>query len=326
MSTTKKALKEDGEKIKQRIRSMRPARLTFLSIMFIITVITLVFYEPLFSTDPEKNIFLNDETGKIDTGVLFFDQVISIIPTALKCIQSVTILLILATVIDLIINRACGKSSRGVTISGLLSNLLSWLTAIIFVIIVLSSFGVDTTALITGAGVLTLIVGLGMQSLIADIVAGLFIVFENDFNVGDYISVDGFRGQVLSIGVRTTKLNGVGNIKIINNSDLRGVINLDLEPTYIKTLVDIEYGAKLPEVEQIIREHESELCVPHAVDTPVYNGVANLGASGVTLQFSCHCREEDIFSASRELNGTVKNLFDNHGISIPFPQIVVHHE
>ena len=68
------------------------------------------------------------------------------------------------------------------------------------VIAVLAIWGVDTTALITGAGVLTLVVGLGMQSLIADVVAGLFIVFENEFNVGDIITVDGFRGEVIAIG------------------------------------------------------------------------------------------------------------------------------
>lgn len=321
MSKIKQEVKQDAETIRKRIRAISPAKLTVLVIMVIATVLTYVFYDYLFGTDPSKNVFLAP-----DTGSLFVNKLIMLVPTLLKCVQSLTILLVIVTVISLIVHKACGKTQRGITVSSLVRSLLNWLTVVIAVIVVLSNFGVDTTALITGAGVLTLIVGLGMQSLIADIVAGLFIVFENEFNVGDWLTVGDYRGEVISIGIRTTKLKAAGNVKIINNSDLRSIINHDTDLSIAKTLIDVDYGADLPKIEQTIREHIGDLKVEHAVTAPVYDGVAALGASGVTLQFTCNCKEADIFAATRELNAAVKVMFDQNGIDIPFPQIVVHND
>ncbi len=319
MSKVNQNLREENERIKKKIRTISPARLTVLVLMIAVTVLSYVFYTWLFSSDPEKSPFVEPKTG-----VLFFDKVLKFVPVLAKSIQSVTILLFVVTVAVICIRLSFGKTPRGVTVSSLICNLLNWLTAIVSVIIVLSAFGVDTTALITGAGVLTLVVGLGMQSLIADIVAGLFIVFENEFNVGDWVTVGDYRGEVVSIGVRTTKLKAAGNVKIINNSDLRGIVNHDTDLSVAKTLIDVDYGAKLPEVEKIIKKHVGSLKVEHATDSVAYNGVATLGASGVTLQFTCHCKESDIFDATRELNAAVKNMFDANGIDIPFPQVVVH--
>lgn len=317
----KEKIEHDGEQIKRRIRTLSPARLTLLCIMIAVTACAYVFYGYFFGEVSDQNRWCREP----NTGVTLFNDGLKLIPSIVQCIQSITILLTLVTITIVIVRKVFGKTQRGITVSSLVCNLINWLTALIIIIIILSQFGVDTTAIITGAGVVTLVVGLGMQSLIADIVAGLFIVFENSFNVGDIITVDGFRGEVISIGIRTTKLKAVGNIKILNNNSIQGVLNQSIEPSLVKTLIDVEYGARLPEIEQIIREHVGELVIPGAVDAVSYDGVSALGASGVTLQFTCHCNEADIYSATRALNGAVKDMFDQNGINIPFPQIVVHH-
>ena len=319
MSKLKDSLKKDKEDFVRYVKAIKPWHIVLLSVMLVITVLSFVFYSYLLSDDPETNIFINPHTG-----VPFFDKVASFVPTILRCIQLLTIVFLIKTIVVAIIKRSVGRTHRGVTVASLLCSIISWVTVIIVIIVILSYFGVNTTALITGAGVLTLVVGLGMQSLIADIVAGLFIVFENEFNVGDIITIDGFRGEVVEIGIRTTKLKAVGNVKIINNSEIKGVLNQSLEPSLVKTLIDVEYGDRLPEIERIIKEHIGELKIAGAVDAISYDGVASLGASGVTLQFTCHCKEEDIFAVGRELNGAIKNMFDEYGIGIPFPQIVVH--
>lgn len=319
MSKLKNDLQQGAENIKQKIRAVSAARLIVVGLMLIITICSYVFYEYFFGAK-------SDWCVNPDTGTALFDNCLKLIPVIVQCIQSITILLTISTILVLIIRKTFTKSQRGITVSSLLCNLINWLTAIVFVIIVLSVFGVNATAIITGASVLTLVVGLGMQSLIADIVAGLFIVFENEFNVGDIITVDGFRGEVVDIGIRTTKLKAAGNIKIFNNSEIKGVLNQTQEPSLVKTLIDVEYGDRLPELEETIKAHVGELQIPGAVDAVSYDGVASLGASGVTLQFTCHCDEKDIFAVSRALNGAVKNMFDENGIGIPFPQIVVHKE
>lgn len=317
MSKISDGIKEQNDVIKKKFRAAGPVKLVFLAILLIGTVLSFVFYDYIFGT---KNAWCSAP----DLGNDFFNDCVKLIPRLVSCVQIIAIVLLIETVVVFVISKFFGKTQRSITVSGLVCNLIRWLTVIILIIAVLAVWGVDTTALITGAGVLTLVIGLGMQSLIADVVAGLFIVFENEFNVGDWITVDGFRGQVVSIGIRTTKLESVGNIKIINNNAIQGILNHTLKPSVAKTLIDIEYGADIPKVEEIIRANVGKLEVPGAVDEVSYDGVTALGASGVTLQFTVHCYEGDIYAVGRALNRAVKVMFDTNGINIPFNQIVVH--
>lgn len=324
MSKLSKEIKEQHELNKKKVKALGPVKLTILAILFVGTVISYVFYDFIHG---ETNYFtgVNPDTGVAwDHGSKFMNDLMALIPRVILSLRAITILLIIVTITLIIVRKCFRKSQRSITVGGLITNLIRWLTAIVLVIIVLYQWGVDATALITGAGVLTLVVGLGMQSLIADIVAGLFIVFENEFNVGDWLTVDDFYGQVVSIGIRTTKLKAYGNIKIINNNEIHGVINRSVEPSVALTCIDVEYGARLPEVEKIIKENIGKLKVPGALGAVRYDGVTNLGASGVTLRFQVDCYEEDYYAVGRALNGAVKNMFDENGINIPFPQLVVH--
>ncbi len=242
----------------------------------------------------------------------------------IQAIRVVTVILVITTVALGILNRAFKKNQRQITVVRLINSIVKCVATVIIVIAVLAIWGINTTALITGAGVVTLIVGLGMQSLISDVVAGLFIVFENEFNVGDIITIDGFRGTVTSIGMRTTKLEAAGNVKIVNNSDIRGVLNQTIKPSTAKVLIDIEYGESLERVEDIIQTQLPEIEIEGIIGEINYDGVATLGASGVTLQFTAECHESDIFAVQREMNKRLKVMFDENGISIPFNQLVVH--
>ena len=132
--------------------------------------------------------------------------------------------------------------------------------------------------------------------------------------------------RVVSIGIRTTKLEALGNIKIINNSEIRGVLNQTVELSTAKSLIDIEYGASLERVEEIIKTKLPEIVIDGVTGGISYDGVATLGASGVTLQFTAKCYEGDIFAIQREMNKRLKVMFDENGINIPFNQLVVHME
>ena len=309
-------LKEKGEEIKKKIRATSPIKIIILIIMAVATVCSYIFNDYIFAEDSIFN------RGLTDNDVL--NGMLSLVPQIIKAIQIVTIVLVVMTIVLGIVNRIFRKTQREITVIRLISNLVKVVVLIGLVIAVLAIWGIDTTALITGAGVITLIVGLGMQSLIADVVAGLFIVFENEFNVGDIITIDGFRGTVVAIGIRTTKLEALGNIKIINNSDIRGVLNQTVMPSTARSYIDVEYGESLSRVDEIIKEKLPEIHVAGAISEIVYEGVSALGASGVTLQFATTCYEGDIFAVQREMNKQLKNMFDTNGIGIPFPQVVVH--
>ena len=315
MKTIKEDLKEQGEEVKKKVKGLGPVAITVLVILLAILVCSYVFYDYIFGS---KTIFSKD------LGSDFLNGLWQAIPRLILCLQIISFAYTIVFFLILIISHIFNKSRRSITVSRLVCNLIKWVTVIVVVIAVLAVWGVDTTALITGAGVLTLVVGLGMQSLIADVVAGLFIVFENAFNVGDYITVDGFRGEVIEMGIRTTKLKAMGNIKIFNNSDLKSILNHSVDLSTAKSLIDIEYGAYIPKVEEIIKKKLPELKIEKALEPVSYDGVNALGASGVTLQFTTKCNEGDIFSVQRNLNAALKNMFDDNDIGIPFNQIVIH--
>lgn len=312
----KNNLKQQTEEMKAKVKKLGPVKIIILLIMAVGTICSYVFHDYIFGSDSIFNRGISTSE--------FLNSLLALVPNIVRAIQVITIILIVTSVVIGIINRLFTKTQREITVVKLTSSIIKWVAAIILVIAVLAIWGVDTTALITGAGVLTLIVGLGMQSLISDIVAGLFIVFENEFNVGDIITVDGFRGTVVSIGIRTTQLEAVGNVKIFNNSEIRGVLNQTVKPSKAKTLIDIEYGDSLARVEEIIKNKLPEIKIEGVIGDIVYDGVAALGASGVTLQFTADCDENDIFAVQRAMNGRLKVMFDENGIGIPFNQLVVH--
>lgn len=313
----KEEIEKQAEEVKAKVKSLGIVKMTVLAVLAVGMVLSFVFYDYIFGAD---NVFNNDY------GSAFLNSVMRVIPNVIRCVQIISITAIITTLLLFIISRTFVKSQRSITVSRLICNLIKWLVTIVLIIVVLAVWGVDTTALITGAGVITLIVGLGLQSLIADIVAGLFIVFENEFNIGDIITVDGFRGEVVSMGIRTTKLKAAGNIKIFNNSEIKGVLNQTTEPSTAKALIDIEYGESLARVESVINEKLKDVKVEGIIGEISYDGVSELGASGVTLQFTAKCYEGDIFAVQRGMNKELKIMFDENGISIPFNQLVVHTE
>lgn len=313
----KEDLKEQTQAVRKKFKSLGAVKLTLLAVLAVGTVLSYVFYNYIFA---ENSVFTQDYGSK------FLNDVMGMIPKLIRCWQIITITAIITTLILLVISKSFTKTQRSITVSRLVCNLIRWIVTIALVIVVLAVWGVDTTALITGAGVITLIVGLGMQSLISDVVAGLFIVFENEFNIGDIITVDGFRGEVISMGIRTTKLKAAGNVKIFNNSEIRGVLNQTVEPSTAKTLIDIEYGESLARIDGIVAEKLKDVKIEGIIGEIVYEGVNELGASGVTLLFTAKCYEGDIFTVQRAMNKQLKTMFDENGINIPFNQIVVHTE
>lgn len=313
----KEEIRHQTEEMKKKIRKIGPVRLILLLLLAAATICSYIFNDYIFAQDSIFNRGL--------TGNTVIDGLLGLVPNIIQAVRVVTIVLVVMSIVMGILNIMFAKGQRGITIVRLINNMLRAITAIVLVIAVLAIWGIDTTALITGAGVVTLIVGLGMQSLIADVVAGLFIVFENEFNVGDIITIGDFRGTVVSIGIRTTKLEALGNIKIINNSDIRGVLNQTVQPSTAKTLIDVEYGDSLEKIDGIIKSKLPEIAIEGILEGGIcYDGVAALGASGVTLQFTAKCNEGDIFSVQREMNKRIKIMFDENGIGIPFPQLVVH--
>ena len=215
---------------------------------------------------------------------------------------------------------------KGKAIVEIVCSLVKYVAVIMLLFCVLKAFGVDTSAILAGIGILGLIVGLGAQPLISDILAGLFIVFEGVFDVGDIIVYNGFRGTVKEIGIRTTQiLDTGGNIKIVNNSSLKEVINMTNQLSLAICDIGIEYGESLERVEAILKANFDKIkeAIPDIKDGPFYKGVASLGDSAVIIRFAAMCDEGARYQVERDMNRQFKLLFDKNNINIPFPQIVL---
>lgn len=214
------------------------------------------------------------------------------------------------------------------TLTLLFGSILKYASVIAMILAILAACGVDVSVLVTSVGVLSLIIGLGCQSLVSDVVAGLFMILEGDIKVGDVVVINGWRGTVLQIGLRRTKIeDSVGNINIVNNSSISNIINNTRDHSYAICDVGIEYNESIERVEAILAEnmHTFKEKIPAIIDGPFYKGVQELGASAVVIRLLAKCSENDKFQVERDMNRVIKMLFDEHNVNIPFDQIVVNY-
>ena len=218
------------------------------------------------------------------------------------------------------------SSMRVETVCLLIRNSLKYICVIIFIYYGLAQFGVDTKTLLASAGILTLMISFGAKDLVSDIIAGLFIIIEGSYKVGDFISVNGWIGTVVEIGLRTTRVRFYSDTKIFNNSSMRDLVNSDGSIARMVLSMPIGYDADLEEVEKVLEEELPKLkeVIPGLVKAPLYEGVDSFGQSGVMIRIAIYMETPYRYSAFRALQREIKLIFDRRGIVIPFNQITVH--
>ena len=216
--------------------------------------------------------------------------------------------------------------TRSETLGHLLISIMKYGGALGALFYCLYLVGMDAGGLLASAGVLSLVVGLGAQSLIQDIIAGIFIVFEGEFRVGDIVTIGGYRGTVMDIGLRTTKvMGGDGNIKIFSNSEISGVLNMTKQASVAFVTISIEYGQDIDYVEAVLERELPKLKDknPVILEGPQYLGISKLGGSGIDIAVMAKCSEKDIKRLIRFLNRELLQIFYRSGINVPFPNITV---
>ena len=252
---------------------------------------------------------------------LFAHPVIEVLAMAAMVLFAVQLLRFLLSLIK-------PKERKGLTLISLFSSLLRYVAALVILCWGLSILGVNVNAIVASVGIVALIVGFGAESLVADVVTGIFLLFENQYNVGDIVEVNGFRGTVKEIGIRTTSIVDPGdNIKIINNSEMKNILNRsdnisravsDIAIPYETDLEALE--AKLPDLMQEIYERRADVMLA----APQYLGVQQLADSSVVLRFVVEVAEKDIYTGARILNRDLWLGFRKLGVECPFPQVDVH--
>ena len=263
-----------------------------------------------------KKYFLIQKSGK-----LTFAHLITLL-------MAMCVVWLVYTIIKFILLSVGKKGLRAQTVTELLISTVRYLAVILAVVWGLSILGVNTTAVLAGVGIVGLVLGFGAQSLIEDIITGAFIIFEGQYNIGDIIVLDDFRGIVRNIGVRTTTIEDAGgNLKVVNNSDIRNFQNRSRKRSLAICDVDVAYDTDLPRMEQLIAAALPQMYENHQdlyASVPEYYGIESLAESGMTLRFAIPVKEINVFRARRQFNRDIRILFSQYDVEIPFPQVDVH--
>jgi small-conductance mechanosensitive channel len=216
---------------------------------------------------------------------------------------------------------------REATLAKLLVNILTYVIYFISFIMILEVFTIEVTALLAGAGVAGLAIGFGAQNLVRDVITGFFIIFEDQFSVGDYIRTGSFEGTVEEIGLRITKVKAItGEIHIIPNGSIMEVTNFSISNSVAIVDVSIAYEGNIEKAERVIQGLLEEIHTRNEdmVKPPELLGVQMLGASEVVLRVISEVKPMKHYATARLLRKEIKSVLDQNGIEIPYPRLVTY--
>ena len=226
-----------------------------------------------------------------------------------------------------------GEGSRAVRMRTLLPMVEKALLVAIVVIaamIVLSEIGLDIGPLLAGAGVLGLAVGFGAQTLVKDVITGVFIIVEDSMAIGDFVTVAGRSGVVEDLSVRSVTLRDYSGSKhTIPFSSIGDVENLTKDYSYAVLDYGVGYGENVDAVIAVIRETGDGLRADpdfrdRILEELEVAGLQELGDSAVVIRSRFKCRPGFQWGVRREMNRRIKAAFDANGIEIPFPHTTVY--
>ena len=265
------------------------------------------------------------------TNIVTFDEFKSIeinVSAILKVLDMALAVIAVEALITFLLGLPNPKNHRIRSLLSIISSLTKYIAVIIILCWGLSILGVNISTIVASVGVLALIVGFSAESLIADMITGGFMIFENQYNVGDIVEVDGFRGTVTSIGIRTTCITDLGgNVRIVNNSQMKNILNRSDRVSRSVSNIAIPYGTDLEKLESEIPGLMESMFEAHRdimVTPPQYLGVQELADSAVVLRFMVDVDEKDIYTGARVLNHDLLLGFRKLGVECPFPQLDVH--
>lgn len=228
------------------------------------------------------------------------------------------------------INKIDIKQSKGIdkrknTIVVLIKSIVKYVIAVIVIILILGVYGVNTTSLIASLGVVTAIIGLAFQDTIKDFLAGVFLIFDNAYAVGDTVKINGFTGEVIALGLKTTKIKAyTGEVMTLSNSSFTEVINYNLNHSKILIKIPVHYETNIKTLEKILESIKTII----EKEKDVYNmellGIDEFASSSINYAIIIECVAMTQYSIKRKFLGLIKEKLEEEKIIIPYNKIDVH--
>lgn len=212
------------------------------------------------------------------------------------------------------------------TLNSIISSVLKYAIYFIGIFSILKQLGIPDSSLVVIASAGSVAIGLGAQGIATDMMGGFFILFEDNYAVGDIITIQGVTGTVESVTLRSTKLRDAqGCVHIIPNGSVGTVTNLCRDYINAVVSVGIAYGESIDHAIAVLTDEMQKTSdMQDLLETPAVAGVTGLDDSAVTIKVVAKCKIKTNLAVEAELRRRIKNRFDIEGIDIPFPQRTVH--
>lgn len=213
------------------------------------------------------------------------------------------------------------------TFKTLMDNFIKIIIIIFTVLSILPIYGINVSSLLAGLGIFSAVVALAFQDTLKDLIGGVSIIMENQFAIGDTISVDGFKGEVIQMGLKSTRIRSYsGEVKIIANRNITNIINYSCSYSLSTIDVSVSYEDDVEKVEKVLTKLAANLTkiLPKLKGPVEVLGIQDLDSSAVVFRITAKTQALEQFNVERMIRKEVKLCLDKENIKIPYPQIEVH--
>ena len=221
------------------------------------------------------------------------------------------------------------QTQRVNTLFRILKNFVSIAILIVVIMLVLSELGIQIGPLIAAAGVVGLAVGFGAQTLVKDIITGLFIILEGQITIGDIVEVAGHSGRVEAITIRTVRLRDInGHLHVVPFSEVTTVKNITQDQDYHSFEIGVSYNEDVDNVIETIEKVGKDLQKDKYFTSKINGEIEVFGLdkfedSAIIIKGRIPTIHKQQWAVRREFNRRIKLAFDKSGIEIPFPQTTI---
>jgi len=251
-------------------------------------------------------------------------MLIGVFDVTARVLQSLFVVAI-ALIISFILRRAIYKffrlqgrcSAKSETLSSVLINFVKYGIGFLAVSQILTYFGVRIESILAVAGIGGVAIGFGAQTIVRDVLSGIFILLENQYNVGEVVQIGGLAGIIESVGIRTTKIREAnGRLHILPNSSISIVTNLSRD--YQRPTINLEFPASHPVdniLDMLTDEMSKAVSLPGLTSPPKVQGLIDLSPSSFTIQIQAECETNYCWPIERELRRLIKLRFEKENVS-----------
>ncbi len=214
---------------------------------------------------------------------------------------------------------------RETTIINLFKSILKYIIAIIVILAILNVYEVETTSIIASIGIVGAIIGLAFQDTIKNLLSGITIIFDNHYMQGDIVTINGFRGEVIELGLQATKVKSYGGeVLIINNCEIKSVINHSMYDTYLYLDFLVSKDVSLSKLEELLNNVNKKLVKLKEVNKDIeLLGIEKLNGNSYVYKVLIDCIPDGHFVVNRKFMGYLKEEFDKNNIKVPGDYIEV---